>query len=139
DAAPQVLLAVARFERPNVRQCPPVVLWEGGSRLRLLELLPLISGDEDLHAEEGVATRRIQARRAARVDQRRIDRHARSEGSAQRERTPRLRRLGNEKALLGPDRENDSLRHVQPPETAGRIVTTSPGTSTVSTPSRSRM
>src|SRR6202043_507616 len=34
--------------------------------------------------------------------------------------------------------ENDSIRHLQPPETAGRIVTTSPGVSVVSTPSRSR-
>ena len=32
----------------------------------------------------------------------------------------------------------DSIRHLQPPETAGRIVTTSPGVSVVSIPSRSR-
>jgi len=40
--------------------------------------------------------------------------------------------------LLGPDAQNDSLRHDQPPETAGTIVRTSPDTSAVSSPSRSR-
>src|SRR5262249_34677593 len=39
DAAPQVFLAVARFERPDVRKRASVVLGKGRSRLRLLELL----------------------------------------------------------------------------------------------------
>src|SRR6185436_20139118 len=51
---------------------------------------------------------------------------------------PRLRGFRDEHALSGTDRENDSIRHRQPPETAGRIVTTSPGVSLVSTPLRSR-
>src|SRR6185437_10714013 len=54
------------------------------------------------------------------------------------EAAPRLCGLGDKNALLGADGENDSVRHLQPPETAGRIVTTSPGVSVVSTPSRSR-
>ena len=107
DAAPQVLLAVARFERPDVGERAPVVLREGGSRLRLLELLPEIGRAQDLHAEEGVAARGVEARRAARVDQRGVDGHARSERSAQREAAPGLRRLGDEQALLGSDAEND--------------------------------
>ena len=51
---------------------------------------------------------------------------------------PRLRGLGDEHALLGADGENHSIRHRHPPETAGRIVSTSPALSGVSMPLRSR-
>jgi len=40
DAAQQIILAVPRLERPDVGQRAPVVLGEGGARLRLLERLP---------------------------------------------------------------------------------------------------
>src|SRR5882762_7497603 len=50
----------------------------------------------------------------------------------QLEAAPRLRGIGDEHAFLRADGKNDSIRHLQPPETAGRIVTTSPGESGVS-------
>jgi hypothetical protein len=51
---------------------------------------------------------------------------------------PRLRSIGDKHALLGADGENDSIRHLQLPRPPARIVTTSPGLSVVSNPSRSR-
>src|SRR5207253_3037654 len=129
---------VARFEGPDVRQRAAVLLREGWRRLRLLELVAQIGREQDLHAEEGVAAGGIEARRAALVDQRRVDGHPWSERPAQREAAPGLRRLGDEEALLGPDPENYAVGHGSPPETAGRIVRTSPETSAVSSPSRSR-
>ena len=105
----------------------PSSFGKAGADFVSLNFLPEIGRAQDLHAEEGVAARGVEARRAARVDQRGVDGHARSERPAQREAAPGLRRLGDEQALLGSDAENDSFRHVQPPETAGRIVTTSPG------------
>src|SRR5204862_5348442 len=108
-------------------------------RLRLLERLPHVRRAQDLHPKERIAARRIQARGAARVDQRRIHGNTGTEGTAQRKGAPRLRRIRDEHALLRTDRENDSIRHLQPPETAGTIVITSPDVSAVSTPSRSRI
>src|SRR5437867_2868071 len=137
-AAPQLLLAAARLERPDVDKRAPVVLGKCRPRLRLFEALPHVRRAQHLHAEERIAARGIQARCAARVDQRRIHGHAGAEGPAQLELPPRLRGLGDEHALLGANGENDSIRHLQPPETAGKIVTTSPAVSVVSMPSRSR-
>src|SRR5207247_4123214 len=64
---------------------------------------------------------------------------ARAERAPQGEAATRLRRLGHKQPLLRTDAEDNAICHVQPPETAGRIVTTSPGPSSVSSPSRSRM
>ncbi len=143
-----------------------VILREGGSRLRLLELLAEIGRTQHLHAEEGIAARGEETRRSARVDQSGIHRHAWSDRPIQREAATGLWRLGDEQALLGTNRENDSFWHVeaplwtgrivvthatsageylvgvsgnQPPETAGRMMISSPGKSAVSSPSRSRM
>ena len=92
--------------------------------------------------------------------------HAWSDRPREREAAPGLRRLGDEQAFLGTNHENDSFLHVetpewngrivvghttsvskdpvrccdnQPPETAGRMMISSPGRSVVSSPSRSRM
>ena len=143
-----------------------VILREGGSRFRFLELLAEIGRTQDFHAEEGIAARGVEARCSARVDQSGVHGHARSERPIQREAAPGLRRLGDEQALLGANGENDSFWHVetpewtgrivvtlatsvskdtgrysdhQPPETEGRMMISSPGTSAVSSPSRSRM
>ena len=165
-ATQEVLLVIPRFERPNVGQRAPVILREGGSRLRLLELLAQIGRTQDLHAEEGITARGVEARRSARVDQSGVHGHAWSDRPIQREAAAGLRRLGDEQALFGTNGENDSFWHVetpewtgrivvthatsvgkdpgrfsdnQPPETAGRMKISSPGTSAVSSPSRSRM
>src|SRR5215472_9565629 len=50
DAAPQLLLAVARFPRPDVGEGPAVLLGKGGGGLGLLELVAQVVRDEDLHA-----------------------------------------------------------------------------------------
>ena len=139
DAAPQIPPVVARLERPNVGERAPVFLGESGSGLRLLEPLPEISRAQDLHAEEGVAARCINSRRATRIDKRGVNRHASAKRAAQREAAAGLRRLGHEQPLFSADAENNAVRHIQPPETAGRMVTTSPGASGVSSPLRSRM
>src|SRR5438128_4087760 len=137
-AAPEIALVVAGFERPDVGERAPVVLWKGRGRFRLVERLSQIGRAQDFHSEEGVAAGPVHARFAARIGQRGVDRHARSEGPAQRELAAGLRRLGNEKSLLRSNGEKHALRHGQPPETAARIVTTSRGASAVSSPSRSR-
>ncbi|MCI0460000.1 MAG: hypothetical protein L0Z62_23865 [Gemmataceae bacterium] len=137
DSAREVLLVLAYFEGPDVGECPAVLLGEGRRRHGLLELLAQISRKQDLHAEERVAARGIQPRATALVDQRRVNSHPGAEGPAQRETAPRLRRLGDEESFLGPDTQKNAIRHVQPPETAGSMVSTSPGTSAVSRPSRS--
>src|SRR5262249_21273909 len=129
---------VARFERPDVGEGAPVLLGEGRGGLRLREPLAEVGREQDLHAEERVAARGVDAWRAARVDQRRVHGHARPERPARLALPPGLRRLGDEESFLGPDTQNDALRHGQPPETAGSTVRTSPGTSAVSSPSRSR-
>ena len=139
DAAPEVLPAGARFERPDVGQRAPVFLREGGSRLRLLERLPEISRAQHLHAKVGIAARSVNSRRATRVDQRGVNGHARAERPAQREAAASLGRLRDEESLLGADAENNAVCHIQPPEMAGRIVTASPGMRGVSSPLRSRM
>src|SRR5437867_1159515 len=138
DAAPYFFLAVPRLDRPDIGERAPVVLGEDGRRLGLLERLPEIGRFENFHPEESIAARGVEAWCAARVDQRGVDGNAGPKGSAQREALPGLRPLRDEQSFLGPDAENDALRHVQPPETAGRIVTTSPGDRAVSSPSRSR-
>src|SRR4029077_8696169 len=46
--------------------------------------------------------------------------------------------LGHEQPLLRSDGDDHSLWHAQPPETAGKMETTSPDPNTVSSPSRSR-
>src|SRR5207249_3530832 len=130
--------AGARRKRPDVGERAAIVFRERGRGLRLRERLAEVGRAQHLHPEEGIAARGVDRRLAARVDHRRVDRHARTRRPAQRELAPGLSRLRDEDALLGSDGENDALRHVQPPETAGRIVTTSPGTSAVSSPSRSR-
>src|SRR5262249_53806548 len=61
DAAPEVLLVVARLERPDVGEGATVLLGEGRRGLRLLELLAEIGRVQDLHAEEGIATGGIEA------------------------------------------------------------------------------
>ena len=91
DTAKQVFPVVSWFERPDVDQRAAVVLGKGRSRLRLLERFPQIGRAQDLHAEEGIATRSVNPRCAARVDQRGVNRHARAERAAQREATPGLR------------------------------------------------
>src|SRR5205809_998489 len=46
--------------------------------------------------------------------------------------------VGDEDAFAGTNGEKHSIGQLQPPETAGRIVTTSPDVSGVSIPARSR-
>src|SRR5262249_12110410 len=129
DAAPEFLLGVARFQRPDVGERPAVLLGEGGGGFGLLEFVAEVVRDEDLHAEEGVAAGSIKARRAARIDEGGIDCDAGAERAAQVETAAVPGRLGDEETLLGADAENDAVRHVQPPETAGMMVMTSPDTS----------
>src|SRR5207248_11149645 len=77
DAAPQVLLVRSRLERPDVLQRAPVLLGKGGERFRLLEGLAQVVRAQDLHAEERIAARGVDARPpAARVDERGVDVHA---------------------------------------------------------------
>src|SRR5262249_27023085 len=139
DAAPQLLLAVARFQRPDVGEGPAVLLEKGGGGLGLLELLAEVVRDEDFHAEESVAAGSINARRAASIDEGGIDRDAGAERAAQAETAAVLGRLGDEQTLLGADTDNDAVRHVQPPETAGMMVMMSPDASAVSRPAPPRM
>src|SRR5260370_42237603 len=56
-AAPQVLLAGAGFERPDVGERAPVFLGERRSRLRLLEALPHVRRTQHFHTEERIAAR----------------------------------------------------------------------------------
>jgi hypothetical protein len=72
---------------------------------------------------------------AARVDQRRVHRHAGAERAAQRELLARLRAFRDEQPFFVPTART-ALGHDRPPETAGRIVRTSPDASGVSRPSR---
>src|SRR5207249_8849731 len=140
DAAPQVLLVRSRLERPDVLQRAPVLLGKGGERFRLLEGLAQVVRAQDLHAEERIAARGVDARLpAARVDERGVDVDAGPERPAQREFAARAGRLRDEKAFLGPEGQEHAVRHGQPPETAARMVTTAPGASAVSSPWRSRM
>src|SRR5262249_50698674 len=125
DAAPEFLPGVARFQRPDVGERPAVLLGEGGGGLGLLELLAEVVRDEDLHAEESVAAGSINARGTARIDEGGIDRDAGAERAAQLETPAVPGRLGDEETLLGADTDNDAVRHVQPPETAGMMVRTS--------------
>ena len=138
-AAPKFLSVVARFERPDIGERTPVLLRECGCRLRLFERFPEIGRAQDLHAEEGIAARRVKSRRAASIGQGGVNRHARAERAAQGETAPRSGRLGHEQSFLGADAEDNAICHIQPPETAVMIVTTSPGASGVSNPLRSRM
>jgi hypothetical protein len=62
DAAEQLLLSGARFERPDVGERASVLFGERGSRFRFLEGLPEVGRAQDLHAEEWVAARSIEAR-----------------------------------------------------------------------------
>src|SRR5260370_12777517 len=75
-AAQEVLLVIPRFERPDVGERAPVILREGGSRLRLLELFAEIGRAQDLHAEEGIAARGVERRRSAGVHQSGVYGHA---------------------------------------------------------------
>src|SRR2546429_6330027 len=126
------------LEGANVRA--PVLLGKGGGRFRVLEGLAQVVRAKDLHAEERIAARGVEARPpAARVDERGVDVHAAPERPAQREFAARAGRLRDEKAFLGPDGQEHAVRHGHPPETAARMVTTSPGASAVSSPWRSRM
>ncbi len=139
DAAEQSLAALARLERPDVGERTPVVLGKGRGRLGFLEGLAEVRGAQHLHAEEGIAARGVEPRRAARVDQCGVHGNTVAEGPGQGEFPTALRGLRHEDTLLRANGDNDSLCHLQPPETAGRNVTTSPGSSAVSRPSRSRM
>ena len=115
DAAPEVFLALARFQRPDISQRPAVFLGKGRGGFRLFELLAQVGRIENLHAEESVAAGGIDFCRIARVDQAGVDGDAGAERPAQLERAAFLARLGDEEALLGSDAENDAIRHVQPP------------------------
>src|SRR4029077_14765081 len=75
DAAPELVLAGAWLERPDVRERAPIVFRERRRRLRLLEALSHVARTQHLHAEERIAARGVHARRAARVDQRRVHGH----------------------------------------------------------------
>ena len=85
DAAQELLLALARLDRPDVDERAAVVLGKCRRRLRLLEALPHVGRAQHLHPEERIAARGVQTRRAARVDERRVHRHAWTERPAQRE------------------------------------------------------
>src|SRR5262249_34538566 len=69
DAAPELLLGVAHFQRPDVGERPAVLLGEGGGGLGLFELVAEVIRNEDLNAEESVAAGGINARGAARTDE----------------------------------------------------------------------
>src|SRR5262249_1294563 len=137
-AGPQFLLRFPGLDRPDVDERPAVVFRKCGRGLRLLEALTHVGRLEHLHSEEWIAARCIDRRRAARVDERRIDGNARREWTAQREAAPCLRRPCDEYALLRTNGPHHPIRHTQPPETAGTIVTTSPGFKAVWRPARSR-
>src|SRR5262249_37906142 len=141
DAAPELLLGIPRFQRPDVGQRPAVFLGEGGGGFSLLELLAEVIRDHDLHAEESAAVGSINARGAAPIDEGGIDRDAwpEHERAAQIETAAVPGRLGDKETLLGADTDNDAVRHVQPPETAGMMVMMSPDVSAVSRPAPSRM
>src|SRR6185436_2537219 len=126
-------------ERPDVGERAAVLLGKGGGRFRLFEGFPEIGRAQHLHPEEGIARGGVHHRLAARVEKGRVDADAGREGTAQVERPARLRPLRDEQALFRSDGDKDAIRHLQPPETAGRMMTTSPGPSAVSSPSRSRM
>src|SRR5262249_12235441 len=80
DAAPEFLLGVAHFQRPDVGERPAVLLGEGGGGLGLFELFVAeVIRDEDLHAEESVAAGGINAWGAAGIDEGGIDRDAGAE------------------------------------------------------------
>src|SRR5262249_38118567 len=117
DAAPQLLLALARFQRPDVGEGPAVLLGKGGGGLGRLEPVAQVVRDEDLHAEESAAAGSINARGAARIDEGGIDRDTRPEHErpSQMETATVLGRFGDEEPLLGADTENDAVRHAQPP------------------------
>src|SRR5207249_8427948 len=104
DAAPQVLLVRSRLERPDVLQRAPVLLGKGGERFRLLEGLAQVVRAQDLHAEERIAARGVDARPPAASS---------SAGCKDAKIGPmrprtldvgvRTRRLGAGKALPGPE------------------------------------
>src|SRR5260221_7703103 len=112
DPAPQVFLPAAGFKRPDVGERASVVLGEGGSRLRLLERFPEIGRAQDLHAEIGIAARRVDSWSGPCIDQPGVDRHACAERAAQREAASSLRRLGHEQSLLGANGEKNSVCHI---------------------------
>src|SRR5262249_19186041 len=138
DTAPELLLGIPRFQRPDVGKRPAVFLGEGGGGLGLFEFVAEVLRDKDLHAEESVAAGRINARGAARIDEGGIDRDAGAERAAQIETAAVFGRFGDEEPLLGADTEDDTVGHVQPPETAGMMVMMSPDASDVSRPAPSR-
>src|SRR5262249_56178417 len=99
DAAPELLLGVADFQRPDVGERPAILLREGGGGLGLVELVAEVLRDEDLHAEESVAAGSINARGAARIDEGGLDRDAGAERAGQIETAAVLGRLGDEETL----------------------------------------
>src|SRR5439155_21253382 len=139
DAAPKILLVLPCLERPDVGESAAIVLGEGWSGLRLPERLTEIGRAQDLHPKVGMAARSVNSRRATRVDKRGINPHAGAERAAQCKAAPSLGRLGHKQPFLSADAEKNAGCAIQPPETAGRTVTTSPGASGVSSPLRSRM
>src|SRR5262249_48184787 len=88
DSAPQVLLAVARLQRPDVGERPAIFFRKGRRRLRLLELLAQIGRVQDLHAEKHVAARCKKTGCPARVDERGIDGDSRAKRATQGEAAP---------------------------------------------------
>ena len=141
--------------------------WGTRGRLRLLELLAQVGRAQHLHAERRRCSwrRRGAAFRGCRSAWRRRPRRVRTARAA-RTCCRLFDRLGDEQALLGTDGEDYSFWHVQtpewtgasvathatsvgkdpdrfsdnqPPETAGRMMISSPGTSGVSSPFQSRM
>ena len=64
-----------------------------------LNFLPRSVERRTLHAEEGIAARRVETRNAARVDQCRIDGYARPERPTECKSSARLRGLGHEETF----------------------------------------
>ena len=140
DAAKVVGLVAARGQRPDVLQRAAVVGRERGRRFRRLELLPEVFAHLDRRPEPRRAGHRDDLRRLrTAVDERRVDRHVQG-------RTARAIQGASRQTSLRARTTPSSFRRqppldwpcVQPPETAGRMVTTSPAVNGVSSPARAR-
>src|SRR6266404_4292734 len=85
DAAPKLLLFHTGLNGPNVGQRAAIIFWEGGGRLRFLEGLAQVRRAENFHAEKRVATRSIDPRCAAGIEQGGVHGHAGAKRAAQSE------------------------------------------------------
>jgi hypothetical protein len=115
-AAEQVFLVIPRFERPDISKRASVILREGGRRLRFLELLAQVGRTQDLHAEERITARGVEARRSTLVDQGGVHSHPCTGRTIQREAATGLRCLSDEQAFFGTDGDDDTVWHVETPE-----------------------